>query len=193
METGKYYGDYLGAWLGAQETDPNALYGSISVTVGLSGDLTSTDQGLSGTATLVVSLGGELTYTGKPEVTDPGWLGGGKAKRHARDYDFLDPQFWVKPKVAEIVTGVAKRALEPAEKDQAPYIPEQALKDALETNKEAWNAFYADLLRKQIEAEKTRQIQQHLIDLAVISEQMAAQIQAEEDEERAIIELLMEL
>jgi hypothetical protein len=111
-------------------------------------------------------------------------------------YDFLDPEYHkrrIAPKVKKLIAKVAKQATKVAQKatPNAQKQPEtseyvDSLIALLERENVAFKRFYADLLEQQIEAQRLAQIRLQL-ELLGIYEQI------QEDDEQAIMLLMMEM
>lgn len=105
-------------------------------------------------------------------------------------YSFLDPEWHkrrIKPKVKRIISKLAKRVVSTPEQEQhdvSAYIAE--LMQKIEDERLAWNRFYADLLAQQIESQRLEQIRIRLELIGVYQ-------QIEEDDERELMMLLMEM
>lgn len=116
--------------------------------------------------------------------------------RSSRDFDFLDPEYHkrrIAPKVKKLIAKVAKQATKVAQKatPSAQKQPEtseyvDSLIALLERENVAFKRFYADLLEQQIEAQRLAQIRLQL-ELLGIYEQI------QEDDEQAIMLLMMEM
>lgn len=120
-------------------------------------------------------------------------LGGGG------DYRFLDPEYHkrrISPKVRRIIKKIAKKAIEEVVTDSAQNAQKHrtagdyamGLYEALRREEIAWNRFYADLLRKQIEEQTTNRIRMQLELLGIYE-----QIRIDEEDEQALMLLMMEL
>lgn len=121
--------------------------------------------------------------------------GPGRKKSHAKEYNFLDQEYWRRistpPAVVKTIAKVAKKVAQKAPNAASTGEASRYLIQQLEQEKLAWDAFYENLLKEQIDRAITIEIQAKLIQAGLINAEQARI--AEEDEERAILELLMEM
>lgn len=117
--------------------------------------------------------------------------------RSSRDFDFLDPEYHKKrlaPKVKQAINKIARKAVQQTTQDTIRESQESSVTSdwvdslitLLERENIAFKRFYADLLQQQIEEQRNAQIRLQLELLGVYQ-------QIEEDDEQALIMMLMEL
>ena len=126
----------------------------------------------------------------EPTAPEVELLGGG-------NYDFLDPEYHKKrlaPKVKKVINKIARQAVQKTTQDTPEEAQESSVTSdwvdslitLLERENIAFKRFYADLLQQQIEEQRNAQIRVQL-------EQIGIYQQIEEDDEQALIMMLMEL
>ena len=112
-------------------------------------------------------------------------------------YDFLDPEYHKKrlaPKVKKVINKIARQAVQKTTQDTPKEAQESSVTSdwvdslitLLERENIAFKRFYADLLQQQIEEQRNAQIRLQLELLGIYQ-------QIEEDDEQALIMMLMEL
>lgn len=116
--------------------------------------------------------------------------------RSSRDLDFLDPDYWkqrLSPKVKKAISKVARQAIKQPKKptqdahielEKHDYVAD--LITLLERENIAFKRFYADLLNQQMEAQRLAQIRLQFEMLGIYQ-------RIEEEDEQAIMLMMMEL
>lgn len=139
---------------------------------------------------------GDVTPVVPPSVVEV-YGGGGKVRRNAKDYDFLDPEYWkrldVPEPVIKTITKVARKVAQKVPKAASNGEADRYLIERLKQEQIAWDKFYSQLLKEQIDRAITIEIQAKLIEAGLINAEQARLAQEQDDEERAILELLMEM
>lgn len=145
-----------------------------------------------------------LTYEANQEdlyeiepIHGPGVYYEKRDPRSSRDFDFLDPEYHKKrlaPKVKKVINKIARQAVQKTTQDTTKEAQKSTVSSdwvdslitLLERENIAFKRFYADLLQQQIEEQRNAQIRLQLELLGIYQ-------QIEEDDEQALIMMLMEL
>lgn len=118
--------------------------------------------------------GGNLTFWWQPP-----------RRKKSRQDDTLD----VLPKIAPLVAEIAAEQIE---KQIDRKMAEALLRQRLEAEDVAWQAFYAELLTRAKDAYLTEQIRREMIAQAIIDAAMVQQAIAQQEEDEAIVRMMFE-